>query len=200
MTSRFAPLRDPNFARVFAARLISAFGSPMAPVALPFAVLEDLHGSARDVGLVIAAAAGAQVVFQVFAGALADRGSRRAQMVTGDLSAAAAQAAIALLLALHLAPVPGLILVEAVMGTALALQHPAAVGLVPLVVERERLQSANALLAIANSTAMGLGAAAAGLQAAAPCARGRVAVRAGTLLGGAVPGFRARQGLPEVEP
>src|SRR5258708_200064 len=92
MTSRFAPLRDANFARVFAARLISAFGTPMAPVALPFAVLEDLHGSARDVGLVIAAAAGAQVVFQIFAGALADPGSRRAQLVTGDLSAAAAPA------------------------------------------------------------------------------------------------------------
>src|SRR5258705_12950926 len=179
MTSRFAPLRDPNFARVFAARLISAFGTPMAPVALPFAVLEDLHGAARDVGLVIAAAAGAQVVFQIFAGALADRGSRRAQMVTGDLAAAAAQAAIALLLALHVASVPVLILLEVVMGTALALQHPAAVGLVPLVVERERLQSANPLLAISNSTALGLGAAGAGEVGWTRCAPAAPAVPMG---------------------
>src|SRR5258705_6952365 len=200
MTSRFAPLRDPNFARVFAARLISAFGTPMAPVALPFAVLEDLHGAARDVGLVIAAAAGAQVVFQIFAGALADRGSRRAQMVTGDLSAAAAQAAIALLLALHLASVPALILLEVVMGTALALQHPAAVGLVPLVVERERLQSANALLAIANSTAMGLGAAVAGILAATLRAPVAPPSQSGTVVAGAVPGLGGGQRAPERSP
>jgi len=186
MESRFAPLRDPNFARVFAARLISAFGTPMAPVALPFAVLEDMHGSARDVGLVIAAASGAQVVFQIFAGALADRGSRRAQMVTGDLAAAAAQGAIALLLALQLASLPALVLLQVVIGTALALQHPAAVGLVPLVVERERLQSANALLAIANSTAMGLGAAAAGIVAAKLGARVALAIDAVTFVASAV--------------
>jgi MFS family permease len=186
MESRFAPLRDPNFARVFAARLISAFGTPMAPVALPFAVLEDLQGLARDVGLVIAAASGAQVVFQILAGALADRGSRRAQMVTGDLAAAAAQGAIALLLALHLASVPSLIVLEVVIGTALALQHPAAVGLVPLVVERERLQSANALLAIASSTAMGLGAAVAGIVAAKLGARVALAIDAVTFVVSAI--------------
>src|SRR5262249_11667749 len=153
-------LRDPNFARVFAARMISAFGTPMAPVALPFAVLEDLHGSARDVGIVIAAAAAAQVAFQIFAGALADRGSRRAQMVTGDLTAAAAQGTIAALLALGMASVPALVVLELVIGTALALHQPAAVGLVPLVVDRDDLHEANALLAIANSLAIGLGAAA----------------------------------------
>jgi len=186
VASRFAPLRDRNFARVFAARLISAFGTPMAPVALPFAVLEDLHGSAQDVGLVIAAASGAQVVFQIFAGALADRGSRRSQMVTGDLAAAVAQGGIALLLALHLASVPALILLEVVIGTSLALQHPAAVGLVPLVVEREQLHSANALLAIANSTAMGLGAAVAGIVAAKLGARVALAIDAATFVVSAI--------------
>ena len=133
MSSRFALLREANFARVFAARLISAFGTPMGPVALPFAVLEDLHGSARDVGLVIAAASAAQVTFLLLGGALADRGSRRSQMVIADLTAAAAQATIAALLALHMASVASLVLLELVIGAALALQHPAAVGLVPLV-------------------------------------------------------------------
>jgi len=194
LPSPFEPLRDPNFARVFAARLISAFGTPMAPVALPFAVLEDLHGSARDVGLVIAAASAAQVGFQLFAGALADRGSRRAQMVTADLCAAGAQGAIALLLSLELASVPALVVLELVMGAAYALQHPAAVGLVPLVVERERLQSANALLAIANSTAAGLGAAAAGLVAAKLGARYALAIDAATFVASAllVSGVRER--------
>ena len=195
MASRFALLRDPNFARVFAARLISAFGTPMGPVALPFAVLDDLHGSAGDVGLVIAAASGAQVAFQIFAGALADRGSRRAQMVTGDLAAAAGQGTVAVLLALGLASVPALIALEVVIGTALALHHPAAVGLVPLVVDRERLQRANALLAIANSTAMGLGAAVAGVVAARFGARAALAIDAVTFVVSAilVMGVRERE-------
>ncbi|HTO55308.1 MAG TPA: MFS transporter [Myxococcota bacterium] len=194
MSSRFSLLREPNFARVFAARLISAFGTPMGPVALPFAVLEDLHGTARDVGLVIAAASAAQVTFLLLGGALADRGSRRGQMVIADLAAAGAQGTIAVLLALQLASVPSLILLELVIGTALALQHPAAVGLVPLVVEREALQPANALLAIAQSTAMGLGAAVAGLVAAQFGARVALAIDALTFLVSAllVSGVRER--------
>jgi len=181
-----APLRDPNFARLFAARLISAFGTPMAPVALPFAVLEDLHGSARDVGVVIAAAGAAQLAFQLFAGALADRNSRRSQMIAADLLAAAAQGAIAVLLWLGLASVPALVILEIGIGTAYALQHPAAVGLVPLVVEREQLHPANALLAVANSTAIGLGAAVAGLVAAKFGARVALAIDAVTFLVSAV--------------
>ena len=194
MSSRLAPLRDPSFARLFAARLISAFGTPMAPVALPFAVLEDLHGTARDVGVVIAAASGAQVLFQLFAGALADRGSRRTQMMTADLAAAAAQGAIALLLALGAASVPALVALEVVIGTAFALHHPASVGIVPEVVARDELQSANALLAIANSTAMGLGAAVAGLVAARFGARAALAIDALTFLASAllISGLRVR--------
>ena len=51
----------------------------------------------------------------------------------------------------------------AINGVAFALLFPAAVGLVPLVVERERLQSANALLSLAQSSAFALGGIAAGL-------------------------------------
>ncbi|MFI5316041.1 MAG: MFS transporter [Myxococcota bacterium] len=194
MTPRLALFRDPSFSRLFSARLVSAFGTPMAPVALPFAVLEDLGGSARDVGLVIAAASAAQVLVQIFAGALADRGSRRTQMVAADVTAALAQGSIALLLTLGHASLPALMLLQLVIGTAYALHHPALVGLVPLVVERERLQSANALLAIANSTAMGLGAAVAGLVAARLGARYALAIDAATFVASAllISGVRAR--------
>jgi len=166
----------------------------MAPVALPFAVLDDLHGSARDVGLVIAAASAAQVVFMLFAGALADRGSRRAQMIAADLTAAVAQGAIAALLWWHAASVPALVALELVMGTAFALHHPAFVGLVPLVAKRDALHAANALLAVANSTAMGLGAAVAGVVAARFGARAALAIDAATFLASAalIAGTRPR--------
>ena len=178
--SRLALLRDPSFARVFAARSISAFGTAMAPVALPFAVLEDLGGGAREVGLVIAAGSGAQVLMQIFAGALADRGSRKRQMVGADTIAAGAEACIAALLLTGHATLPLLFALQLLIGVAFAFHWPAAFGLVPLVVERERLQSANALLSIANSTALGLGAAAGGFLAARFGAGTALAVDAAT--------------------
>lgn len=173
-----ALLREPGFARLFAARLVSAFGTAMAPIALPFAVLEDLGGEPGDVGVVIAMGSGAQVLVQLFAGALADRGSRRLQMIRADLVASCAQAGIAALLLAGHASVPALAALGAVVGVALALHFPAAVGMVPLVVARERLQTANAWLSIAQATALGLGAAAGGVLAATAGAGTALAVDA----------------------
>lgn len=160
-------LRERDFSRLFAARLVSAFGTSMVYVALPFAVLELVGSqSPQPVGYVMASATGAQILFQLFGGAIADRGSRQRMMVRADLLAMAAQATMAALLLAGLASVPILMALSALIGVAFALHWPAAVGLVPLVVEREQLQPANALLSIANSTAMGLGAAAGGIVAA----------------------------------
>jgi MFS family permease len=152
----------------------------MTPVALPFAVLEDLGGSAGDVGWVIAAGSGTQIAVQLFGGALADRGSRRRQMVGADSLAAAAQAALATLLLTGQASLGLAIALQVAIGISFALHHPAAIGLVPLVVDRERLQDANALLAIAHSTALGVGAAAGGLLAATFGAGVALAVDAAT--------------------
>jgi predicted MFS family arabinose efflux permease len=179
---------------VFAARSISAFGTAMTPVALPFAVLEDLGGSAGDVGLVIAAGSGAQILVQIFGGALADRGSRKRQMVGADALAALAQGLLATLLLAGGASLAVMIPLQVLIGVAFALHWPAAVGLVPLVVERENLQPANALLSIASSTAIGLGAAAGGLLAARFGAGTALAVDAASFAASAllVAGIRAR--------
>ena len=58
---------------------------------------------------------------------------------------------------------PELAVLMAITGVAFALHYPAAMGLVPLVVEGEKLQSANALLSLARSGALALGAASAGV-------------------------------------
>lgn len=161
-----ALLRNANFARLFAARLVSAFGTAMVFVALPFGVLE-LVGSDNPgpVGYVIASASGAQLLFQLFGGALADRGSRQRMMVSADLLAMSAQGAMAVLLVSGYATVPLLMGLAVLIGISFALHWPAGVGLVPLVVERNDLQAANALLSMANSTAFGLGAAVGGIVA-----------------------------------
>ena len=165
---------------MFGARLVSAFGTAMTPVALPFAVLEDLRGTPRDVGLVVAAGSAAQIAVQIFGGALADRGSRKRQMLGGDALAASAQGLLAALLLTGHASLPVVVALHAVVGVAFALHWPASVGFVPLVVEREKLQSANALLGLANSTALGLGAATGGLLAARFGAGAALAVDAAT--------------------
>jgi MFS family permease len=191
--SRLALLRDPSFARLFTARLVSAFGTAMTPVALPFAVLEDVGGSGRHVGFVVAAGAAAQIAVQLFGGAFADRGSRKRQMVGADALAALAQGALALVLLTGHATLPALALLYALVGVSFGLHFPAAVGLVPLVVPRERLQAANALLALAHSTALGLGAATGGLLAARFGASTALAVDAATFAASAllVAGVRA---------
>jgi MFS family permease len=140
----------------------------MVFVALPFGVLE-LVGSENPapVGYVIASATTAQLLFQLFGGALADRGSRQRMMVGADVLAMLSQGTMATLLLTETATVSMLMALATLMGIAFALHWPAAMGLVPLVVKREQLQAANSLLSVANSTAIGLGAAAGGMVAAA---------------------------------
>ena len=72
----FQQLADPNFRRLFLAKLISAFGSSMAPVALVFGVLE-LTDRPALAGLVVAAQTLTQAAVQLFTGVVADRWDRR---------------------------------------------------------------------------------------------------------------------------
>ncbi|HKJ25428.1 MAG TPA: MFS transporter [Myxococcota bacterium] len=163
-----ALLRQRDFRRLFAARAVSAFGTGMAFVALPFGVLHVVGSDhPGPVGWVAASATATQLGFQLFAGALADRGSRQRMLVVGDALAATSQAVFAALLVADVATVPAMMGLAAVTGLALALHHPASVGLVPLVVERRDLVPGNALLSAAVHSTQGLGAAAGGLLVAA---------------------------------
>jgi MFS family permease len=186
-------LRDPSFARLAGARLVSTFGSAMTPIALPFAVLDDLRGNAQQVGLLVGVGSAMQVATLLLGGALADRGSRQRQMIGADSVAALAQGAVALLLLTHSASFGAIAALVAVASVAIALHGPAHVGLVPLVAPRERLAAANALLGIANSSAYALGAASAGVIAATAGAGAALAIDAGSFAVSAllVTGIRA---------
>ena len=74
-------LRERDLGRLFVARLVAAFGSAMAPVAMAFGVLE-LTGSATAMGIVIASQSAASALLQLVGGALADRTSRQRMMVS----------------------------------------------------------------------------------------------------------------------
>ncbi|HEY2263677.1 MAG TPA: MFS transporter [Streptosporangiaceae bacterium] len=146
-------IRQPTFRNIFLARAVSLLGTSMAPVALAFAVLGEPGGSAAKLGAVLAGRSIAQVVFLVFGGALADRFPRYRLMVTSDLLAFAAQAAVAVLFISGNPPIAPLVALSAVNGAANAMFIPAARGLVPQIVESSELQSANALIRLSQNSA-----------------------------------------------
>lgn len=139
----------------------------MAPIALAFAVLDTLHGTTGDLGLVLTARAIPTVAFLLFGGVFADRLPRHRVMVVSNLVSGASQAGVAVLLLAGQAHIWELAALAAVNGTSSAFFFPASSGIVPQVVESSLLQEANALLRLGlNTTNIG-GAAVGGLVVAA---------------------------------
>lgn len=147
----------------------------MAPVALAFAVLGEPGGTAGRLGLVLAGRSVAQVAFLVFGGALADRFGRMRIMVSSDLAAFAAQAAVAALFISGNPPTAALVVLSAVNGAANAMFLPASRGLVPQITGPGELQPASALIRLAQNSA--------GLAGAAVSGALVVAVGAGRAIG-----------------
>ncbi|MGZ8694187.1 MAG: MFS transporter [Gaiellaceae bacterium] len=164
--SRLGALREPQFRLLFLGRTASLLGSAFAPVALAFAVLDDLDGSATALGVVLAGIWLPQIVFILVGGVWADRIPRNLLMAGTDLVMFAVQAAIAVLLLTGRAELWQLFVLQLVRGTANAFFFPASSGLVPSVVSAARLQEANALLRLAQSTTSIVGAGLAGLVVA----------------------------------
>ena len=58
-----SPLAEREFRLLFTGRLVSMLGTTVAPVALAFAVIDDLDGSASQLGLVLTATWLPQIAF-----------------------------------------------------------------------------------------------------------------------------------------
>jgi MFS family permease len=175
------PFRSKPFRLLFAGELVSLLGTAVAPIALAFAVL-DLTHSATDLGYVLAAGWAPQVVFILLGGVLGDRLPRGLVMVGANAVSAAAQGAAAGLLLAGVAHAWELALLQAVRGTAIAFFFPAAQAVVPEVVEKELLQSANALLRLAQNSTTVVGAGVGGVVVAAAGPGPAIAFDAGTFL------------------
>lgn len=143
-------LGDRRFAWYFSARTISTAGSAMAPVALTFAVLE-LTGSAGALAQVLAARTATMVVFLLVGGVVSDRMSRTTVMQVSHALTFLTQGLAATLFITGRAELGAIIAIEAVNGAVSAFTMPAMMGIVPLVVDRSRLQQANALLSFSRS-------------------------------------------------
>ncbi|QKW05326.1 MFS transporter [Streptomyces sp. NA04227] len=168
MTAPATPplLRQPAFLALLLARVVSVLGNGFARVALAFAVLGLPGTGPGTLSLVLACQALPQLAFVLFGGVLADRMARARVMMSADVVGAGAYAALAALVLADRAPVPALCALAVVAGSATALFAPAMEGIVPLLVERDRLQRANGLLRMATNTSLVLGLALSGVTVA----------------------------------
>jgi MFS family permease len=136
----------------------------MAPVALAFAVL-DLTGSVTDLGIVVGARSIAMVALLLFGGVLADRLPRRVILQGSCTAAAITQALIALAVLGGFASVPLLIVLSVANGAVGAMSMPAVLAMTPQTVPTELLRPANAIVRMAVTIAMTVGASLSGLVA-----------------------------------
>lgn len=164
----------------------------MSPVALAFAVLH-LGGSAADLAFVLMANIGAQVLFLLFGGALADRVPRGRVLICANAGAGCVQTVVAAVVIADAARVPVLVLLAFLAGTANAFITPAAQGTVTRLVPSHMRRDANALLRMAFNVFKVAGPAIAGIVVATVGAGWAIAWDALTFYGAAL----IMTGLPD---
>lgn len=139
----------------------------MAPIALAFAVLDTLHGSATDLGLVLTVRQVPVILLLLFGGVLADRLPRHQVMVASNVVSGTSQAAAATLLLIGHAHLWHLAALAAVNGASSAFFFPASTGVIPQTVPTPLLQQANATLRLSLNATNISGAALGGILVAA---------------------------------
>jgi MFS family permease len=141
---RSGPLGIPAFRLLTAGQFTSTIGDFCYAVALPWLVLSN-HGSAAQLGVVLACYGIPRAVLTVPGGSLADRFGPRRVMLGSDVVRCALTAVFAVLAAGHVSSLAALAPVAAVLGACAALFLPASAALMPTLVDAGRLPTANAV-------------------------------------------------------
>ncbi|MEX1072775.1 MAG: MFS transporter [Chloroflexota bacterium] len=147
-----ALVRNRNFSLLWLGQLVSFFGDRVHQVAIGVLVLQ--RGSALDVGIVFAATAVPNVFLGPLAGALVDRWDRRRTMIICDLVRAGLVLLVPLAIEVHIGIVYAIALAVATVGL---LFRPAKTAIVPLIVDEERLVTANSASSVNETLADLLG-------------------------------------------
>jgi MFS family permease len=144
----FSPLRKyPDFRRLWAAGLVSYFGSMITYVALPFQV-KELTNSFLAVGLIGLVEIAPLIIFGLYGGVLADRVNRKIMIWVTEF---ASMFLTAILLINALLPEPKLwvlYLVAALFSAVDGLQRPSADAILPRLVGHDDLPAASALMSL----------------------------------------------------
>jgi MFS family permease len=157
-----SPLRTPHFRNLWLGSTVSYIGDQFYLVALPWLVLE-LTGSGLAVGSMLMVAAVPRAVLMLMGGAVTDRSAPRNILLATTWARTVLVGIVTLLAWLHWVQLWHLYVLSALFGTADAFAIPAGQALLPTLVEREQLTSANALFSGAIQASGLLGPAPAGV-------------------------------------
>ena len=157
LRDRLGALQERDYRLLFTATTITTLGDAVATIALTFAVLRTLHGSAMQLGIVVAARLAASSVVLLGGGALSDRLPRNLVIVGASLVQGLAQTVTAALLLSGHATVALLVVFQVLYGAGDGFVLPAEVGLIPQTVSPERLQQANALQGLTRNVVFVVG-------------------------------------------
>ncbi|MEU8301798.1 MFS transporter [Micromonospora sp. NPDC048909] len=153
MIADLSLLRRRRFALLFAGRTISIFGNAFGPIAIAFGVLALPGATAGTLSAVLAGHAVPQLGLMLLGGVIGDRLPRHRVLVAAETLSGCAFAALAAMLLTGWAPLPPLVGAAFVAGAASALLLPALTGVMPELVDADRLRPANALLRLGGSAA-----------------------------------------------
>jgi hypothetical protein len=142
--SVFAPLRYRDYRLLFGGQLISVVGDNFYAVALPWLIFAD-GGTARDLGIVLAAYSLPRVATVVLGGWLSDRLRPRRVMLGADSARMLLMAALGALALWSHPPLWQLCGILAIEGVFSGLFIPASWAITPDVLPDEALQAGNAL-------------------------------------------------------
>jgi MFS family permease len=140
------------FRYLWLAQTTSVIGDRLVIVALAL-FINDLTGSATDIGLVLGAQTLPFVAFLLVGGVWADRLPRAQLMIATDVARASLHTLLAILIFTDAVEVWHVVIIEALFGTAEAFFRPAYTGLLPRTVPAHELQSAQALTNVSNTVA-----------------------------------------------
>ncbi|MET9017020.1 MFS transporter [Streptomyces olivaceoviridis] len=171
--------RHRDFRRYLTGQAASVAGSSITQMALPVLAVLHLDATTAQVAWLAFLGQLPPALLALHAGALADRHSKRRQMITGDLVSAAALATVPVSAALGTLTLTQLMIVAVVQGAASVLHDAAAISLLPSLVDRSLIQRSNsrvgALFAVAATAGSHLGAALTALLGPARALLGDVA-------------------------
>jgi MFS family permease len=160
---RFPSLASSQFRRLLAAFAISTFGDWLYNIVL-LVWIYDRTGSSTWVAVASIARIAPVIMFSISAGDLADRFDRRKVMIASDVSRAGTMFALVLVavFSAHPAIAIALVFASAALGTPFL---PAVDSMLPSIVDRDRLASANAAITVIQYLALAAGPAVGGLIA-----------------------------------
>jgi MFS family permease len=147
--------QHPDFFKLWAGQVVSAFGSRITAVAMPLAAVVVLHASPLEMGVLSALAVLPHLLFGLIAGLWVDRIRRRTLLVVADLGRAVIVGTIPVLSVAGVLRIEHLYAVAFLSGALTLVFDTAATSFVPALVGRANLLRANSLwvlnLTIANT-------------------------------------------------